>query len=471
MNSPEESTNRRVLVLVFLLVWGIYGSLTDLWDQYGYNLMHAGVEAFAERGHFFLEGSRTPKFVQIENTPPVVGEQVSTDTFRYKGRLYPVKQPGMFLFAAAFYKPLSLLGISYEREYNLATVLVSWLTSGLLAAIVVTLLFSQALGEGLATRSALIVALSLGFSSIFFPYSGILHHDLLSSSFLYIAYFLTLAQGGKNPKSRARFFTGGILAGYAFTTSAPAVLFLVPFVIAIVWAKGWKPLLLFIVGYVLGVLPLLIYNAACFGNPFLMANRVAQDATTQPGLSPSRIFEKFTWYFLSPRTALWSFSPVLYFAFAGLALRAFKREKDTLVLLGGTVIYLLFVFSIPTHGGASFGPRYLLPVFPFLAVGLIPVLKWIHAPGDHSGAGLRRIVRILLGIAFCAGILISFSGAVRGTMYGMEEHPFIYRLRIGMGLAGSPEAPAAFPLLYPIILIASALFYFLPEKIFSQKQD
>ena len=470
MNSPEGSI-KRFSLLLFLLVWGIYGSLTDLWDQYGYNLMHAGVEAIAERGHFFLEGSRTPKFVQIENTPPVVGEAVSTDTFRYKGRLYPVKQPGMFLVAAVFYKPLSLLGISYEREYNLATVLVSWLTSGLLAAIVVTLLFSQALGEGLATRPALIVALSLGFSSIFFPYSGILHHDLLSSCFLYIAYFLTLAQGGGNPKSRVHFFAGGILAGYAFTTSAPAVLFLFPFAIALVWTKGWRPLVQFIVGYALGVLPLLIYNAACFGNPFLMANQVARDATTQPGFSPSRIFEKFSWYLLNPRTALWSFSPVLYFAFAGLAARILNKKKDAVLLLGGTVIFLLAVFSIPTHGGASFGPRYLLPVLPFLAVGLIPVLKWIHAPGDHTGAGLRRIVWILLGIAFCAGILISFSGAIRGTMYGMEGHPFFYRLRIGMGLSGSPEAPAAFPLLYPIILIASALFYFLPEKILSQKQD
>ena len=470
MNSPEGSI-KRFSLLLFLLVWGIYGSLTDLWDQYGYNLMHAGVEAIAERGHFFLEGSRTPKFVQIENTPPVVGEAVSTDTFRYKGRLYPVKQPGMFLVAAVFYKPLSLLGISYEREYNLATVLVSWLTSGLLAAIVVTLLFSQALGEGLATRSALIVALSLGFSSMFFPYSGILHHDLLSSCFLYIAYFLTLAQGGKNPKSGVHFFAGGILAGYAFTTSAPAVLFLFPFAIALVWTKGWRPLVQFIVGYALGVLPLLIYNASCFGNPFLMANRVARDATTHPGLSLGRIFEKFSWYFLNPRTALWSFSPVLYFAFAGLAARILNKKKDAVLLLGGTVIFLLAVFSIPTHGGASFGPRYLLPVLPFLAVGLIPVLKWIHAPGDHTGAGLRRIVWILLGIAFCAGILISFSGAIRGTMYGMEGHPFFYRLRIGMGLSGSPEAPAAFPLLYPIILIASALFYFLPEKILSQKQD
>ena len=471
MPSGEVSTNRRALVLLFLLVWGIYGSLTDLWDQYGYNLMHAGVEAFAERGHFFLEGSRTPKFVQIENAPPVVGEQVSTDTFRYNGRLYPVKQPGMFLVAAVFYKPLSLLGISYEREYNLATVLVSWLTSGLLAALVVALLFSQALGEGLETRPALIVALSLGFSSIFFPYSGLLHHDLLSSCFLYIAYFLTLAQRGGNLKSWVRFFAGGILAGYAFTTSAPAVLFLVPFAIAIVWAKGRKSLVLFILGYFLGILPLLIYNAVCFGNPFLMANRVAQDATTHPGFSLSRIFEKFSWYFLNPRTALWSFSPVLYFAFAGLAVRAFMKKKDAVLLLGGTALFLLGVFSIPTHGGASFGPRYLLPVLPFLAVGLIPVLKWIHTPEDHSVARLRRIVWVLLGIAFCAGILISFSGAVRGTMYGMEGHPFVYRLRIGMGLSGSQETPGAFPLLYPIILIASALFYFLPEKILSQKRD
>ncbi len=463
MNARSKNCSR--VLFLFLIMWGLYGCVTNLWDQYGYNLMHAGVEALAERGHFYLEGSATPKFASLGRTVVELGRDASSDVFWRDGHLYPTKQPGMFFIGALAYKPLSLLGITYEREYNPATALVSWLTSGLVAALVVALLFSQSLGEGLSLHSALIVALSLGLASMFFPYSGVLHHDLLGACFLYFAYFLILRPGAEQNGGLWRGILSGFFAGFAFTTSALAGLFLLPFIIALLWARRWRALLHFAIGGIIGILPLLIYDWAAFGNPFLLANSAGRVSDTGSTLSLRRFGEKFLWYFISPHSALWTYAPAFYFAAAGLLMRAIQRKRDSVTLLGGTLLLVLYILSIPTYGGATFGPRYLLLALPLLAVGFIPLLKWTESPRNTSLYSWRRVVWVFFGISFCAGVTVCFSGALRGTMYGMAQHPFIYRLTVGMGLSGIKETPGAFPLLYPIIILSTALFYFLPKRL------
>jgi hypothetical protein len=458
-----ESITRTYISLVFFFVWCLYGCVTNLWDQYGYNLMHAGVEALGERSQFHLDGSDTSKFAQIGKSEPGTGKEDYTDVFRYKGNLYAMKHPGMFFLGAFVYKPMSLAGLRYEREYNLTTAIVSWLSSGLLGALVVSLLFSQALGEGLGYHGALIVAFSLGMGSLFFPYSGVLHHDFLASCMLYFAYYLSFGPQERILRRPSRFFYAGLLAGFAFTTSAFSLLFLLPFLIAMSCAKGLKLTVFFLSGYVLGAMPLLFYDTVCFGNPFILPNQAARDLTVIPSITLEGLWEKFQWYFISPRFALWSFCPAFYFAAFGLISRAVKGKADSIILIGGNILLALWALSIPTHGGASFGPRYLLAGLPFLAVGLIPVMKWLEDRRRIMRDTWRYLVWLVLGLSFAAGIVICSSGALRGSMYGMEPHPFLYRLIIGLGLSQSPETPGAFPLLYPIVFIASLVFYFLPK--------
>lgn len=458
-----ESITRTYIAVVFFFVWCLYGCVTNLWDQYGYNLMHAGVEALGERSQFHLEGSATLKFAQIEKAQSGSGKEDHTDVFWYKGHLYAIKHPGMFFLGAFVYKPMSLLGLRYEREYNLTTAIVSWLTSGVLGALVVSLLFSQALGEGLPYHGALIVAFTLGIGSLFFPYSGVLHHDFLASCMLYLAYYLSFGPQERILRRTSRFFYAGLLAGFAFTTSAFSLLFLLPFFLSLACTRGWKLTVTFLGGYILGVLPLLFYDTICFGNPFILPNRAAQDIFVMPSITREGLWEKFQWYFINPRFALWSFCPAFYFAALGLIARAVKGKGDSIILIGGNLLLVLWALSIPTHGGASFGPRYLLPGLPFLTVGLIPVMKWLENRRRIMRDTWRYLVWVVLGFSFAVGVVICSSGALRGSMYGMEQHPFIYRLIIGLGLSQSPETPGAFPLFYPIVFIVSLAFYFLPK--------
>jgi len=472
MPGISETKNKRFILITFLLFWALYGSVTNLWNQYGYNLMHAGVEALAERGVFYLEGSPTPRFAQIEVAKPMPGYQTSTDVFRHHGHLYPIKQPGMFFLGAIVYKPLSLIGLRYVREYNLTSALVSWFTSGLIGAFLVTLLLWQGIIEGLGRKSALIVAMSIGLSSIFFPYSGVLHHDFLGGCFSYFAYYLLFGPEARKSSSPLRLLFGGFLAGFAFTTSALTFFFVIPFGIGVLSSRGMSSFRYFAEGYIAGLLPLLFYNTVCFGNPFLMSNAVAQDIYTHPSfVSFPKLFDKFIIYFISMRWGLWTFSPVLYFAAAGLVLRVTGAHKksDGWVLLCAVIPVIFFILTIPSRGGAEFGPRYLLPVIPLLSVGLIPILKALDMK-KHGMAMWHWILWAILGLSFCAGVTICFTGALRGSMYGMEVHPFLYRLEVGMGLSGIQETPGAFPLLYPIIFLLAAFFYYIPER-FLWKDD
>ena len=457
---PERSAfHNRPAVLLFLLLWGLYGAVTNLWDQYGYNLMHAGVEALAERGKFSLEGSPTPRFARMETATAGPGRDSSTDTFRRGERLYAMKHPGMFFTGAIVYKPLSLVGVRYSREYNITTALVSWFSSGLLGALLVSLFFTQCQREGLSLHTSLAAALSLGIGSLFFPYSGILHHDFLAACFLYFSYYLCIHTKRKEGEVFSS-LAGGFLAGYAFTCSPLALLFFLPFAAGVAWKKGWRALRFFLIGYIPGLAPLLVYNAACFGNPFLLPNAAGRVTDTGLIFSLSLFLEKFSWYFLHPRSAVWSFFPVFYFALAGLVTRAVRREKDSIALLGGTGLLLLYIHAIETYGGAMYGPRYLVPCLPLVFVGLIPVMKEMTPYRKVEGINARTGLWFLFGAAFCMSVTICFAGAIRGTMYGMAGHPFWHRLKLGMGLSGMNGTPGAFPLLYPLVALASAAFYF-----------
>lgn len=465
MNDPESHKNQKpFLIITFLMLWFIYGATVNLWDQYGYNLMHAGVEALAERGTFSLQGSETPKFRQLEEAEVVPGRDASTDVFWKNNNLYPQKHPGMFFLGAIVYKPLSLIGIKYYKEYNLATSLVSWLTSGLLAALTVTLFLKMGLNEGLSHGTSIIAALSLGLGSIWFAYSGILHHDLLAGCFLFFACLTFINGHEKDRMSPMRVLIAGALGGFAFTCSPLAALLLLPFLFGVLLLRGWKGALLFVAGIIAGTLPLLIYNTVCFENPFTLPNAAGGVQDTVPKITVTNILEKLKWYFISPKTAFWAFFPVFIFAVAGLVMRTGKRAKEACLFIGGPVLLLVYIHIIESFGGAQFGPRYFIPILPVISVGFISFFKWLGNEKWSERSPLKKTVWILYGLLFALSITISASGAIRGTMYGMDPHPFIRRLTISLGLSGIQETPGAHPLVYPVIFFTSILLFIFLQK-------
>src|ERR1700704_5512838 len=79
-----QPSTRRIIVLLFLMLWLAYGSAINSNNLLDFNLQQIGVEAMVERGHFYLEGSTSPYL------------QTKGDVFEYNGHKYAAKQHGEF---------------------------------------------------------------------------------------------------------------------------------------------------------------------------------------------------------------------------------------------------------------------------------------------------------------------------------------------------------------------------------------
>ena len=104
-------TQRQVQIPIgfiwFVFAYGLFVGTINTADTWQFNLQHIGIEALAERGTWYFEGSKHPHM------------QPQGDIFYYKGHTYVCKQPGQIVLGAVIYKALQYLGFSYEENYML----------------------------------------------------------------------------------------------------------------------------------------------------------------------------------------------------------------------------------------------------------------------------------------------------------------------------------------------------------------
>src|SRR5262249_13181044 len=127
-----------------------------------------------------------------------------------------------------------------------------------------------------------------------------------------------------------------------------------------------------------GGLPLLAYNWGAFGSPFHLAY-----ADVVGGLNKAGVFGGGTPRVsgavnpLFPQPRLLRMAPVLAVAAAGVVIlyREGHRAEASLIAAVAAV-YLLYDSAYwDPFGGASPGPRFLIPLLPFLVLGLAPCYR------------------------------------------------------------------------------------------------
>ena len=215
------------------------------------------------------------------------------------------------------------------------------------------------------------------FGTIVFINSSqyISHH--LEGIFLFLAFYFAY-QGKKNPENSSRNLTvSGVFAGMGLITEYPAmfpVFAIFIYLLSVTPSKtkaGW-----FIAGALPFVLGALFYNYLIFGTPFDVTYRHQNDL-----MHVAKHNEGFIGFGLPRAEALWKllfsrargiffFSPFLLFAIPGLYLLIRDRQwrKEGLLFCAVILSYYLFHGSISMwDGGWALGPRYLVPILPFLA--------------------------------------------------------------------------------------------------------
>lgn len=460
MASPEcsdrkfvRTTSRglRVLELSLLLsFWFFYGAVINSRNLEAFNLQHAGVEAMVERRQFSLEGSAEPRF-QIKVY--FDGDKPFGDTFLYKGRQYAAKQPGQFMAGAVVYFFLRLFGLSYFSNYLLTSALVTFFTTSLVTAVAAVAVF-RIVREFMAKDTLawpLASALSYGLATTAFVYSGFAYHDSLASGYLVIAFYLVVLLARRQPRGRAaKVMAGavGLLLGTTITTS------MLPFFMTCVigtylmWLRRWDLTLWALIGGVIGLAPLLFFNAISFGNPFLPSYVAGGYPESYLHWDLHNSLQKLRFYFWE----ITLYVPIVWVGILGLAgyPRALRREQFAILAL--FIAMAIQILNIDSHGGCHYGPRFLLPAMPFACIGL--------AGFSYLRARTSKLLALAaIALAAAASFVVSFVGALYGAMYCETEVYAFWRYLGPLKNAGWKDMPLAVWLVAPLMLSVAQLAY------------
>lgn len=393
-------SDARLGVFVFLASWLTYGFLAG--DFHNSNSVTRMALIFAIIDHHSL---------QLGDFAPLTVDKALID-----GIYYADKTPGQSFTALPFVALMvwaaRALGFAAQpiidgrlsSFYAPATFVASFFTSGLFTALAAATLYRLARHWQTSRSAALFGALGFAVATPMLGWASVLFAHAMAGACLFLA-FAGIVLGAEKPASPRRDALNGLLAGTLLgwatvvePTAAPAAALIGAFGL---WTlRSVEPRRRTVIagtallGGLLGLLPMALYDAAAYGSPFHIGyENAASFPGHQQGLMgilwprPEALYELI---FGSYRGILWfaplvAASPFAYWV-------AFRRLPiaTALTLLGVPLAYFVAISGfVYWWGGWSTGPRFVVPSLPFLVMPL-PFL-W-----QRCGEGARLA---LLGLA------------------------------------------------------------------------
>ncbi len=368
---PPADMIRRLQWLLFAVVL-----LSGAWFYNGASWNHNSrldvIFAFVEPGSRDFLSFRIDRFI----TDPELGENTGdwANNPQFDRHYYSNKAPGVALAAIPVYTILywaeRAAGIdptevipSFVNAY-----LINLAVSVLPLALAIPLFFRLLLGLGRPLDESLIMAVGLGLGTLLFPYSTQLWGHTTAASCLVFALF-ALRQANRNALAICGLWSGmSVLMEYSCAISVGLI------GVYILCTCQRRQILWYMLG---GLLPLLVYGAyhtLCFGAPWTTANfhnnPIFHETGDVLGVFGALSGEALWGLTFSRYRGLFWYMPALLPALAA-ACRLRWRREDSMgwLCVANAAGYLLLNMTFNGwHGGASIGPRYLIPALPFLAL-------------------------------------------------------------------------------------------------------
>ena len=385
-------------------------------------------------------------------------QQNTGDKALYKGHYYSARAPGTALFALPFYKTITFLGadqLARESQAQKGDDEMIYFV-GLWANVLPGLLLLLAVwrvAERFEPGYGAAAAVILGLGTIVLPLSTLLFSHVFSALLGFAAFALMLRERDGPPKPLL-LGLAGLAMGYAVASEYP--LAFVAIVLGLYLLSRRDALTpgdvapragAYILGGVIGIVPLLLYNHAAFHSwTHLAYSDVPRQHKGFFGIEAPSL--KVLGTLLFDSRGLLTISPVLVMGAIGTVL-LYRRGKraEALTVTGICLCYLGYNsgYYLP-FGGGFMGPRFLTTMLPFLAFPIALALKRFPAP------------TIALAAVSIATTVIA---TITHPLVGYETETVIWTRLLGKG-SFQPTIASAFGLgrgwgaIWPFFLAAGA---------------
>lgn len=280
-------------------------------------------------------------------------------------------------------------------------------------------------------RASVTVAFALGFGTLLWPYAKYGFNAPLAALTVLGGVYATWT--AVRTRSDRMFIAAGACFGGALLIRPELAL---TAVVAGLWAivegqlaprRALRIFALMIVPFAVAAAVMFAYNAVRFGNIWDTGYLRDEGA----GFNTSdRIWEGFAGLLFSPGRSFFLYSPI---AIAGVVALAgwFRQRRSTAILLAGVTVILFVFYASLEYWDAdrSYGPRYLVPILPFVC---LPLTTW-WADGskplserlfEFSRARVLQWVLAISVLVQIPGIAMDFTKA--GPALGVS-HPLLER--------------------------------------------
>lgn len=360
---------------------------------------------------------------------------VGFDYTEREGHIYSDKAPGQVVLAVPVYAASQLVGADaaiVERvEENLT---LWWLTFWSAGVPAVALIAMVAVGCHRRGRPIPLAALAtLSFGTMLAPMGVNLYGHVLGAALGFGAWLLI----DRTEVSVRRGALVGALVGLAVVVEYQMALVGVALLVALAVRRRWGAIAAFVAAGVPFALALGVYQYAAYGSPFssgyqhkeyhegatLFITGIPKPTTMAAVLLGSR--------------GLLLFTPIVAVGLWGLV-QLWRRHRDEGVVISVAVVVAFLLLQAGwsnAWGGGGPGPRYVIPMLPFLGIGLAAV--WTSVPEL-----LRRfVVAVSLASMLLASIadhLIPAGGTllVSSLEKLLQEGPVATVWTVALGPAG-----------------------------------
>ncbi|OGL46548.1 MAG: hypothetical protein A2161_22270 [Candidatus Schekmanbacteria bacterium RBG_13_48_7] len=332
-------------------------------------------------------------------------EDNTQDKALFNGHYYSDKAIGTSFLGSLIYFPLHYFVHGFEVSRSFVQYIIRILVISIPSAAMVILLFRLITEFGLSQNKALVTVIFYGLGTSALPYSTVFHGHQLCGFFILVAYYIVLKDFKiSSHVSSKKGFIFGILLGFACITEFDTILIVPLFIfLAVSKTRRFAWLVWFFPGFILPMFLQSAYNWMCFGSPLILA--YSHHVLPHRGIGfmglvyPS--FKSLYGILFSPFRGLFFYSPFLIFFILGVVKVFCRPIRFELLIAFFCMLFYIFlnISLVDWEGGACAGPRYLVPVIPFMIILLSqslqrmkPVSYFLYESLGWSSAGIFLLI-------------------------------------------------------------------------------